>query len=1132
MSDLKGRDRLPLLSKPFMTKNLPPFPLRKLGFLLCAFTSMSAQLTTGQLSGTVRDSSGAVLPGVKIEVTNQQTSLNRAAFADKEGYYVVPNLPVGSYVLRVERSGFKAYSQSRIQVTAGERLDVNPTLEVGNTSETVSVTAQGETVETESGTVGSLIDGSQVRDLALNGRNAAQLLMLLPGVTTGTDQFDRGSIAFGGVGDFYVNGTRSTSNAVTIDGGSNQDSGNVVSMTNNVGVDFLQEVKVQSSGYSAEYGRNGGGQINFATRSGTDHFHGTLLEFFRNDKLNARGFFSPKVEELRLNNFGWNLGGPIAIPRYSKGHNKLFFFIGQEYKRRVDGDTRRATIPTRAERSGISGATATLTYPANFSIAALRGQPITDPSRATAANPTGRNILPLQYATANGLATLKIYDVMETQAALYLDTPTANNITFQLPNVDIRREDIGRFDFQPSTKNQFALRAVHDTGSNSVPYETGTIPTFRATRRNRATNIQLAWTRVQSSRTVNEAAVNSNYLFLERVPYGTFASASRYGLNLKELYGNDISTYGIPVISISGYTGISGARANPRSPVWDFSVRDNLSHLAGRHQLKTGFIFFRDRKNERTNSPLTGNFSFNPSGNINSTGNALLDVLLGNYNQYTESDVDKINRNRFSQFESYVADTWKARPNLTIDYGLRYYMMQAPHLTDNQASTFLPSAYNQASAQKIIPSGAGAGEIVPGLGQPLNGIAIAGQGSVGPGFYSTQNKFSPRFGFAYDPSRHGTFAIRGGGAIYYDRLPAGDLATAGGNPPFVNTVTLFNGSVDNISAGRTAQFPVAVTSYRPDVQAPAIYNWNLGFQKKIVLSSLLDINYVATQGRHLLRQVNLNQVTPAAQYLNPTLNQNSLRPYQGFTNINLWESSASSSYHGLQTSLTRRYSSLITYSVAYTWSKALTDASDKNGIPEDSTNLRRERSHASYDRNHVFVASYVYHLPFFRASKTFLGRVAGGWDLSGITQLQSGQWLTPTISTPTGTRRPDRVGDVSYFDPRITQTFTGGNNQQVSGNFYFDPTPGKSFVVPLPTLYGNSAPYVLRGPGRNNTDLSLFKVFQLSEQRTIQFRAEAFNAFNHASFRNPNTNASSRDYATISDAGPPRLLQLGLKFLF
>ncbi len=1094
--------------------------------------AVSAQVTTSQISGVVRDSSGASAAKVQVRLINQQTRLTRTTETNAEGYYIVSNLPPGEYLVHIEHTGFKTFERSNIVTSSGDRVDVSPTLALGNMTEVVSVVSHGEQVETESGTVGRLVDGEQVRELALDGRNLFQMVMLLPGVSATTDQFDRGGIATGSIADFNFNGTRATSTSVMVDGGSNQDTGNITGQTNNVSVDFVQEVKVASSSYSAEYGRNAGAQINFTTRSGTEKYHGTLFEFFRNDKLNARGFFSPTVDVLRLNQFGWNLGGQLWIPGLlKKGDRKIFFFVGQEYRRRIDGQTQRTTFPTVAQRSGNIGGTAVLRYPPNFPVTSLRGQLIQDPSRATASNPNGNNIMPRQYMTANGVATMKIFDAMQLLSSSYTDQAVGNNTVFQLANTDIRREDILRVDYQLSPRNLIYVRYLYDRGSGYSPYEMGAIPTFQATRSNVNPNVQLAWTAVISSKSVNEAAIVSNYFNLYRAQVGAQRLPQTYGMNIGELYGNEDQTYGIPSIAISGYTTISGARDTRNSPVYDFSVRDNFSHMIGRHNLKTGILAIRNRKNQRVYF-TTGSVSYQTSGNPNTTGNALFDTLLGNYYQYTETDREKWTPIRMTQIEGYVADTWKVRSNLTLDIGVRYQFLPPPYTTDNGISTFMPNLYNPANAQQVIPTGTNAGQLQPGVGQPANGIVLAGTGGLSRGFYDNQNKLSPRFGFAWDPSRKGTFSVRGGAAIYYDRMNVGDLNSAGGNPPFVNTVTLYNGEFDNLASGRSATFPVAVASFRPNIVAPATYNWSFGIQKKLPFQTLLDVNYVSTQARHLLREPNMNTVTPAAQYAKSTYNINALRPYQGYTNILLWETSASSSYHGLQTSVSRRYSKTLTYSFAYTFSKVLTDANTSGDTPQDITNYRAERSHASFDRNHVAVISYIYSLPKLTNSNNLLRNVAGGWQLSGITQLQSGGWVSPSITTPTGTRRPDRVGDVKYLDPRQVQVLVGGNGAKTAGNFYFDPTPGTTFTAPAPTAYGNSAPFIIRGPGRHNWDMSLFKNFRIQEKLNAQFRGEFFNVWNHANFRNPNVTASALAYGTITDAGPPRLAQIALKLTF
>jgi hypothetical protein len=974
----------------------------------------------------------------------------------------------------------------------------------------------------------------------------------VPGVAVTTDEFDRGGMTYGSMGNFNINGQRATNTSVTVDGGYNQDSGNITTISNNVSVDFIGEVKIASSGYSAEYGRFGGGQINYSTRRGGSSYHGTLWEFFRNDKLNSRGFFSPQTEKLRLNNFGWNLGGPIYWPnKFNTDKKKLFFFGGQEYKRRIDASTRRVTVPTRAERSGLVSTTSTLRYPSNFPVESLRGQPIVDPSRATTANPTGANILPKQYITANGAAIMKVFDVMETQALLYNDTRTPNNMTFQLDNRDIRRQDLLRIDYVHSQKNEFNLRYLFDTGSNSVPYETGDVPTYRATRRNKARNFQFTWTSVLNDHTVNEFSVLSNYLYLERLPYDDYRFPKTYGLNIKELYGDDMNVFGIPSIAIQGFTTISGSRGNSYSPFWDGSFRDNFSYLLGKHSLKTGMIYMRDRKNERVGGSLPGELTFTNSGNSLTTGNALYDILLGNYRQYREGDNDKFSYIRFNQIEAYVADTWKARPNLTLDIGVRYAYFGAPYDTGNTLATFVPSLFDPSKAQQVIPSGAGVGELRPGVGIPYNGVAVSGDDfpqahriptdpagrnlfrGLPRSLMNSQNKFSPRFGFSWDPMNKGDFVLRGGAGIFYSRLSL-IAVTAGGNPPFQNIVTLFDGNIDNLSGGRQGQFPLSVTSIDPNTVFPTTYNWNLGLQKKLPFEALLDVNYVSTQGRHLLRRPDINQVDPAVQSANSTVNINSIRPYSGYTTIRLYESSASSSYHGLQLGLTRRYSKDLTFSVAYTWSKVLTDASGQDDTVANLLDYRSERSHASFDRNHILGVSYVWNMPFFKSRTGIVGHALGGWQLSGIVQAQSGTWMTPVIDTPTGSRRPDVVGEIKYLNPRQVQTFNVSGNRQSTGNFYFDPTPGVVFSAPAANRFGNASPNSILGPGRHNWDLSLFKNFKPTERTQLQFRAEMFNVWNHVSFRSAdlNVNASALAFGTVSTAGSPRLVQFGLKLLF
>ncbi len=1119
--------------------------------LLLSISCPQILAQSAQISGKVADPSGKMVAKAEVTAINTETGLRRKTASNEAGYYLMPAMQPGEYEVTVQAEGFRQSSRKGVRLITNEQQRVDFEMQLGALSQEVTVSETiGERVDVDTGTLGRLVDGEQARGIALNGRNLVELMMLMPGVATLTDDFSTGTNTYNGsLGNFIVNGQRYASTNVTLDGGSNTDNGAPSSQTNPVNVDFVREMKMSSAAPSAQYGGNGGAQVNFTTRSGTAQFHGTVLEFFRNDKLNARSFFAPTTKDkLRLNNFGWNLGGPIIVPRLSTASQKrLFFFVGQEYKRRIDGTTFRLTLPTRAERSGIANvSTATaLRYPSNYPVQALRGTLISDPSRGTASNPNGVNIMPRQNMTANGQAIMKIYDKLESMASLYADLPSANNATFQTPFSDIRREDIVKLDYQLSAKHQFSFRYLYDVGNYINPRGFGATPTFNLDRYNTVHNLQGTWTWVTSPRTLNEVAISSNHLRLLNTGVGETSMPQTYGLTVTELFGNHYSDmYGLPGINISGYTGITGS-LYAGSPMWTGSIRDNFSYLRGKHTIKFGGQFFRDRKNQWNYS--LNSVTFNPSGNLYSTGSGLMDSFLGNYQQLTGTDRIVATHLRFSTGELYIADSAKLGRKLTLDMGLRFLYAQAPYASDNNNSTFLPTAYDPAKAQSVIATGADAGKLAPGVGQPFNGIVVGGDAYLDAnnapadpqaknlfrglprGLFPDQKKFSPRLGMAYDVFGNGKFAVRAGAGITYSRFLTN---YAGSNPPFVKSVTLYSGNWNDSTSATSGSFPVAVTGTRLDRVYPATYNWNFGIQRQMPFGTLLDLNYVSTQGRHLTRTPNVNQVTPAVQYPNRTLNVNSLRPYQGYTNLNLVENSAASNYNGLQAGLTRRFSKGLTYSVAYTFSKVLTDSSDDGTGVENLLNYRAERSHASFDRNQILVLSYVYNLPFFERQKGVVHKALGGWTLSGISQFQSGAWLTPAFSTAVGTRRPDRVGNVRYFDPRQVQTLISGSGVNSTGNYYFDPTPGTTFIAPPNDQYGNSSPNIVRGPGRNNWDIATFKNVGLGEKYSIQFRAEFFNIFNHASFRNPNMTANDRNYATISDAGPPRLVQFALKLLF
>jgi hypothetical protein len=1131
-----------------------------LAAVVCALFGIAqtalAQTTTGEISGRITDNSGAIIRGAEVVAVNEDTGVERKTVSNDEGYYSFTFLPLGTYSVGATSPGFKRTTQPAIRIGAGQRVNVSMTLELGAVSESVTVAAVAQQVNTEDAKVRHVIDQKQAQDLALNGRILTHMLALIPGValTRDLNAFD----ITGALGAYAVNGSRTTFNAATVDGGFNQDSGNYESQTNLVSPDFVQEVTIVTSGYTADYGRNSGVQINFSTRSGTKDFHGVAYEFFRHDRLDARSFFAPRKEKLRYHDFGWTLGGPVTIPgKFNTSREKLFFFAGQEYRRRSRDQIFLATTPTTAERSGIINTTVQLVYPPNFPVQALRGQPIMDPSRATPSNPQGRNVIPQQYITANGRSIMNIYEEMTKQAGIYRDEPIPNNTTFQLPNPDRRREDIVKIDYQHSEQHQLTYTMMYGTGSNDTRFVQGPYPTKGFTRRNKARTHRVNWTHVISPTSVNKVTAQVNHLDIRWPPYLDWDAASHYGLAPRELFGNDIQELGIPQISILGFSAISGGAGPWLAPTADFSVMDDFQHIRGAHSIKFGFLGVRNRKNEADNTTsrtLMANVSFSPVGNTITSGDALADALLGNFRSWRESEYAAIVGVRYSIYEAYITDTWKAKPNLSFDFGVRYNHTAPAYAAANNVATFLPEAFDFSQAQRVVSSGTGAGSLVPGIGRPYNGLVIPGnrfhqdfeqrfsrasspevkalfRPDLPRGIYDKFNVFTPRFGFAWDPSKTGAFSIRGGAGFFTDNLRSGLLVGQAGNPPFTPITEVLDGPFDDPSRGAPgAGFPVAVRGARTDIEAPITLKANFGIQTQVGFNSIVDVNYVTSQGRHLLRTVDINQIHPATQINNRNVNLNALRQYPGYTSINMYESSAASNYHGLQVGLTRRYQKGFTYSVAYTFSKALDDgATDGTGV-QDINNYRAERSHSDLDRNHVLMMSYIYELPFWRQRDRWYEKAFGGWMVSGINQFQTGPWLTPSIATPTGNRRPDWVGQISYLDPREVRTLVGGDGQPRSGNFYFDPTPGAVFVAPPPDRFGNAAPRIIRGPGRNNWNITLTKDFLLNAEGVrLKFRAEAYNIWNHAQFNNPDMTASSRTYGIISSAADGRNVQLGLK---
>lgn len=1143
------------------TLNSLPFYLQTFGVvLLLLFVVLAAQGQTifGRISGTVSDTSGAVVPDAAVTIINSATNLVRTSVTDSGGFYTVTNLPVGTYTVTVERNGFKKANQTDNVLTADQRLTVNITLEPGAVSETVDIsTAAGETVNTTSGEVARVVDRRQVQNLALNGRNYMQLVTLIPGAAI-LDEDQLALTTSLSISQAAINGNRPNYNSLSVDGGFNMDSGSNNSQVNNVGIDFIEEVKIQTSNFSAEYGRNAGAAINIVTRSGGNSYHGSVYEFLRNDKLDARSFFSPVRQKLRFNNFGWNFNGPIW-------KDKFFFFAGEEWKYiRQDASPVRRTIPTRAERAG------------DFS---LRSGTLNVPNGYTAINPVngavvaagqpipGRNLANLRLngvpvgVTPNGAALAAVYTAMEHLAVAYSDTPTGNNSTFQQPNPFDYREDNIRLDYRFNSKHSIYGRYLHDYYNLIDPFGTfinSQLPTVPTNRLRPGSSYQISYTWLISPNLINEAKINASWNGQRIPPVGEFWKRDTYGFTYPQLFAGGRFDNGIPNTTVSGFASFNGPSGSLLSPTTDIAESDNLTIIHGKHSIKTGVLIVRNRKDQNGRSAYTGSLAFNTSGNNRTTGNAFADALLGNFRTYSEADNDPIGFFRFNQIEAYATDSWKVRPNLSFEFGARFYHFGPTYTQANNIANFDPSRYDPAQAVTILANGTI--DATKG-GNRFNGLVRAG-GGIPPeeagrvsnansptllsvptgaprGFYDAANKIAPRFGFAYAPFGNDKTSIRGGFGMFYDKVEGNLIFSQVNVPPFINTPQFENGNISNPSGGTASALAPfgTINAINPDLDISYSMNFSLGIQRELPRGFFVEANYVGNLGRHLIRQPDLNAAPfdkLAANAALPSAQQvsvNALRPYKGFSSISFRLSDANSNYNGLQLYAAKRKGNL-ELTASYTWSKTLTDTSgngDGLDVGEDPFNRHYNYGVASFDRRHIFVTTYDYHLPFFMNEKGVVGAVLGGWEISGITRFQSGAYFTPTGSTAIGTRRADYVGGPVLL-----------------------PSPGPdgwinpaAFAPAPPSRRGTAGVGIAQGPSLQTWDFSMRKQFSISERFKLRFQADMFNAFNRANFRSPDvafgtlvTNAngttqpSNAAFGKISSTGPARNIQFGLKLNF
>ncbi len=1069
-----------------------------------------AQTATGQITGTVTDSTGAVMSGVKVTVTNQDTGLTRETTTNESGTYTVPLLRVGVYLVTAEQAGFKVAVRSDIQLNVDQVQRIDLELSAGNISERVEVQANRASIDTETSTVGQVITEKQVTDLPLNGRNFLQLLFLGAGAVEADGE--QGAMRQGVGNAISIMGARPTSNNYMLDGTANVDTslGTVAAV---LSIDAIQEFKEQTSSYSAEYGFSSN-QINIVSKSGTNDFHGSGFYFMRNEKLDARNFFDPPDAEkpkLDQKQPGFVVGGPVF-------KNKTFFLVNYEGVRLDRGSSGFDRVPTPEQLAGHFDTT------------------IIDPQTG---QPFPNNTIPQsRFSRLANLAVAKFAVA---------------------PNIDAPQGNLQTIRTLPTDQDQYTIRVDHNLGTYGTVFGRFTKTTFTNISSGSinelgdvafdqdSTNWQLTHTWVVRTNLVN------NFRF------GRVKATANQGAAIPADEA-DISALGLtgvftnlsdpqrayPRINMNTYSQLGGGTnvyTASYQPMWD--VSNTTTWVKGDHTLNMGFNFRSWQLNRDLANEFLGAFAF--SGDF--TGDPVADMLLGYYSSvgvfqpaaFSLPDAAGNPREfNFRYFAPYVQDDWKVSPRLTVNLGLRWDYRTTPTETNDRMG-WLDTT------------------------NPLGGMCIADQslvdkGIVGDGsFYRycgrnnpkdpSKTDFGPRLGFAYRPfDDNGRTVVRGGYGIFYDSAEGREIDGSADIYPYVSRGS-YTQSIGQLTPLQTTDqlFPVfsnpgpvtpAANSFiaviiSENPKDPYVQQWSLGVQRELTSNTTLELNYIGSKGSNLLMRRNIAQALPYTPE-HPSVQERKPFPQFGVYINSDW--SGFSNYNAFNAKIEHRgRGSLAT--LAYTWAKSTDSKSAAAGIGASGFNgwqgflnnhdPLRDHGLSDFDVDHRLVASFVYNLPFGRGEKygsdasPAKNLLIGGWQVNGIYTWQHGFPLTVTaadeggVLDTFGTNRANLVGDPNSGDRSINRWFNTA-----------------AFAQPALGEFGNSGRNILRGPGINNLDFALFKNFELPRNMRFQFRLESFNAFNHPQWNGVNTDVNSPQFGVITGARPGRINQLGFKFLF
>lgn len=1067
-------------------------------FLACL--PLSAQSTTAGLVGIVRDETGASVPSAAVRVRNTDTNALREAVSDNIGGFDVPNLAPGSYDVSVEKSGFQLLRETGLVLRIGQTARLELQLKVGAVSEMVEVGAQAPLVNTENSSKGDVVVAEELAEMPLDGRNFEDLAFLVPGVLPKAE----GEFS----GPFAINGARSDGTNFYLDGFSNREPrfGNAQASPN---LDAMQEFKLETSGFSAEYGRLAGGVMSVVLKSGGNQLHGSVFEFLRNDKFDARNFFANNKNKLRRNQFGTTVSGPVYLPRLYDGRNRTLFLFSWESFRDSTGQIQLSRVPTALERQGDFSQTRD---------AAGRLVQLRDPFAANAPIPGNR--IPLDRMNPISQKILPYWPLPNRPEF-------SNNYIAGAVGRSPWNSFMWKFDQTISARDSFAFRFLRRDSGNTMPFP-GASPlgTFPTVSENLSSLAGLNATHLFSATLINEfrVSLSRNPSHVQNVDAGRNYTAE-FGIAGATA---DPHQTGFPLITVRDLATVGDKADRPMDVVTNlYQLSDTLTWVKGRHQVKFGGEIVRSQTFQPYYNNPRGTFNF--QGNW--TSQPFADFLLGLLQTASRQSTPPQNYLFTTDYSAFVQDDFKITPRLTLNLGLRYELPGTQYDKYGRYSGFVPSL------GKIIVADDRA---VPNFNALIGGAGLSAVVGVARDYGIPSSlvemryrNLAPRFGFAWRPLGGNRMVLRGGYGIFTTKSAQNPMTQQMANVfPFAISQSVFRAANNPNPAAIAFSDPfanagsAAVSIGGYDMHAPMQYlqSWNLTIERELPKLGAVEVAYAGSKGTHLSYSSDINRPYYSLNMRQP--DGSFPRPYPQINNaISYMQFGGNSIYNSGMVTLRRRFAGGFFYRINYVYAKSLDYNSMAGGANQagarqiqDPNNLAAERGRSSFDIGHSLTMNFSYQIPW-RSST--LRRLMRGWQVAGSGRAYTGQPFTPVNSNfnlALGTAtRPDRLAKGTVPNPTPERWYDRSA---------FAVVPDGSY------RFGSSGRDILDGPGFMGINLSLYKNIQVWERGRMQFRWEAFNALNHANFRLPNTSVNAINGGTITATSEARTMQLGLRYEF